>query len=175
MRLQKRKEMNTRLNNSHGFTILEVIVVMILMAIMAAVAVSRMSDNTAELIGRVAVIKSHLRYTQSRAMNSNSVWGIRIGDNLISYFLFRYVEGQTLQESRVLLPGQDSLTVTLPSGMSMAVSPNSSYRTISFDSWGRPCRDEAGTIFQSGTRTITITFKGSSESISITENTGFIP
>ena len=99
--------MHIRLKDNQGLTLIEMIAVLILMTIIGAVVLSRTSDLGAELIGKVDAIKSHLRYTQSRAMNSNVVWGIRCDGNF--YWLFS--NGNV--NNRVILPGEDNDRVNL--------------------------------------------------------------
>ena len=73
---------------------LELIAVLIVLAIMTAVAVSRLNNNDAEVVTGADTLKMHLRYAQTMAMNSNpnapadqTVWGISCSGS--SYWLFR--------------------------------------------------------------------------------------
>ncbi|MDP2105628.1 MAG: type II secretion system protein, partial [Desulfobulbaceae bacterium] len=61
-----------------GFTLIEVIAVLLLMGIMVAIAVGRSGESSsqADLIGATETVKNHLRYAQSTAMNSDLSWGI---------------------------------------------------------------------------------------------------
>ena len=155
--------MNRNIQKHHGFTLLEVIAVLVVMGIITAIALSRFSIISPDLMARTEILKSHLRYAQSRALNTNAVWGIRFSN--AAYWLFN--NGSI--NNRVALPGEDSNSVTLPSGMSAGTG------IVSFDSWGRPCTDQAGQTIQSGDRTITISCGGDSKTATITQNTGFIP
>ena len=146
----------------HGLTVLEVIAVLIILSILTAIVVNRMSGNTAELLSQTEVIKSRLRYTQSRAMDSNMVWGICFNNN--SYSLFK--NGNTAD--KVALPGEASNDVILPSGISVGTL------IVSFDSWGKPYTDAQALTAQVGTRTVTVSSGAESVSINITQNTGFI-
>ena len=67
-----------------GFTLIEIITVLLVISIVSAVIVNRLMDTSVELIAQTDVIKTHLRYAQSRAMSSNAyggftVMGIHIG------------------------------------------------------------------------------------------------
>jgi prepilin-type N-terminal cleavage/methylation domain-containing protein len=75
-----------------GFTLLEFISVLVLLGILAAIAVSRSVNYNTEVYAGADVLKSHLRYAQTLAMNSNpsagiSVWGI--SGTASSYWLFQ--------------------------------------------------------------------------------------
>jgi prepilin-type N-terminal cleavage/methylation domain-containing protein len=75
-----------------GFTLLEIIAILVVMGILAVIAVSRSVNYDAEVYGGADVLKAHLRYAQTLAMNSNpnagiTVWGVRGTGS--SYWLFR--------------------------------------------------------------------------------------
>jgi len=75
-----------------GFTLIEVIAVLIIIAVIAVVAVSRSVDYSAEVYSGADALKAHLRYAQIMAMNSNpssgaAVWGI--SGTVSSYWLFQ--------------------------------------------------------------------------------------
>jgi prepilin-type N-terminal cleavage/methylation domain-containing protein len=150
------------IRNNHGFTWIELIVVMVIMGIMSAfVAVGFMGSDT-ELATQTEIIKTHLRYAQSRSMNSNTAWYIQFSSNAYSL----YKSGDAVPK---LLPGGDSPTVTLPSGMNITSG------TVSFDDWGKPCIDTAEPpTAQATDRTITVSDGSGSRDIIITKNTGFI-
>lgn len=145
---------NTLLSSRQGFTLLEVICVLLLIGIVTTVVLSRTMNHSVELIAEMEVVKGHLRYTQSRAMNSNQSWGINFSGN--SY---------TLEEngaaSVTALPGLNGAICTLAEGtISSSVNP------IIFNQWGSP-----------GATPITVTISDGSDSQSFTISplTGFIP
>jgi MSHA pilin protein MshC len=140
-----------------GFTMIEIIAVLLIIGIVAAVAVSRMGDTSAyDLAAQLEALKGHLRYAQSRAMGSNSPWGINMASTT-TYYLFQGTGSTT----PVLLPGEDSTTVSLTAKNS-DLTINSAPQRITFDGYGSP-----------GTTTITVTTSGGN--ITVTKNTGFIP
>ncbi len=144
---------------------IEVIAVMVILAILGVVGYSTMSStSTFDLKSRVDVLKGHLRYAQTRAMNSNQIWGISFPSNT-AYALFR--NGDTA--NRVLILGQDADIVSLPGGFSVTTG------IVAFDDWGIPYTDASGTTAQSGSRTISLSKDGVTENITIMPNTGFIP
>ena len=146
-----------------GFTIIEVIVVLIVLGIITAVIISRASSTaTYTLRSEADVIKTHIRYAQARAMNTSTVWGINFPSST-TYSLFR--NGDTTDT--VVLPGVDSDPVTLPSGVTVSTG------IVSFNDWGSPYANATATGTSTNV-TITVTCD-ETESISITKNTGFIP
>jgi MSHA pilin protein MshC len=159
-----------------GFTIFEIVVVLIVMSIITAFAIGRGLDPGTELSVQTEVLKTQLRHAQSRALNSTIPWGIRTNATGDVYWLFKY-EAATVTSVR--LPGEENTTVNLaPKGITITVG------TYSFDDRGRPYyTNETGTPAATGTalsdlgadQTITLLKSGVTETVTITKNTGFIP
>lgn len=144
--------------HQRGFTMIEMVIVLIVMAIVATFILVRATPGSIDLIAQTEILKSHLRYAQIRAMNDDTVpWGIRIPD-AGSYLLYR-----NNAQATSLLPGENAQTHTLPTGIIVTAGFGSTYN---FDAWGSP-----------GTSTLTITLSQGSttNSITITKNTGYIP
>ncbi len=157
--------MNTK--NNSGFTVIEIITVMIVMGIITAFAVGRVADNKPELVAQKEVLKVHLRYAQSRSMNSNDNYGIETDGNI--YWLFRY--NGTSGDVRVNFPGEDDNHIDLSAlGLSLSMEDGN---IVSFDSKGIPYLAYSGTL-QTLDRTLTLSSGSDNESIIITKNTGFI-
>ncbi len=138
--------------NAHGFTLIEIIAVLMIIGIMSAVAVTIFSSlDKYKLISEVEILKSHLRYAQSRAMNDTATsWGIVIT-----------TESYTLQKNgdpASSLPNENSYTHTFLKGVTGDAA------NVTFDIWGSP----------SGDTTVILT-AGDSRTITVTPNTGFIP
>ena len=172
--------MNIRINNNHGFTLLELIVVLMIMAIVSTIVISRLGSSTNSLIAQTEAIKSHIRYAQSRAMNGNLIWGINCNGSY--YWLYKVNEDSST--AKVFLPGEgseedpddDPYTVKLAD---IYISSMETF-TLSFDSWGTPYTDAAasdGQELETGDSEAEITVSSGSKNISITitPNTGFIP
>ena len=153
------------IRNNQGFTWVELIVVMVILGIISAVVLSGMVSSDTELAARTEVIKTHLRYAQSRAMNSNTVWYIKFSGN--SYSLYKKDGGA----DPTLLPGADSSTVVLPGSISIDYGI---IDVVSFDGLGKPCTDSSAQVAQASDRSLTITAGSDSRIITITKNTGFI-
>lgn len=139
--------------DDRGFTLIEVISVLVLLGILAAVMVNRSLDNSADAIGEAEVVKGHLRFAQMKAMNSDTSWGIAFAGS--SYTLQQ--KGLT---SAVPLPGQNSATYTLAKGTVSATR-----NPIVFNQWGDP-----GAII-----TVTVNVGANSQAFTVAQNTGFIP
>jgi len=157
------------LDKNNGFTLVEVIVVIVFIAIFATLAVSRQPYTDVTLRARVEVLKSHLRYTQMRAMSSDSGWGLEYDATKGSYWLFRQAD----HTRRILLPGETKNSVDLvASGVSL--SPQTF--TLIFDRRGRPDTSPAASTlaFSARRASLTVSKAGYSQTITIFENSGFI-
>jgi hypothetical protein len=134
-----------------GFTFLEIIAILIIIGIISAIAISRISSTAAYgKIGEFDKVESHLRYAQSRAIRTDANWGINFS-NGSTYWLF-----QTVSTNKVNIAGE-AQSITL-SNLSITSAP----QIITFDRFGSPVAG-ATTVITSG------------GSIIIAANTGFIP
>jgi prepilin-type N-terminal cleavage/methylation domain-containing protein len=144
-----------RAPGNRGFTLVEVIAVLIVLGIITAVAVSRISIQ-GDLISQVDIVKTHLRFAQLKALGDDRAdtepWGINFGGS--SYTLYR-----NNAASSIRLPAEDSNIHAFPSGVT------STSGTVNFDSWGSPV---------SGAASITLSQGGSATTITIAANTGYI-
>ena len=159
------------MKNNLGFTAIEIITVMLVMGIISAYVIGRAVENEPELIAQKEVLKVHLRYAQSRAMNSTLDYGIR-SDNTGggTYWLFSF-NGTT--STRVPFPGEQLDFIDLAAlGLSMDADI-----IVCFNSKGIPYTgfdtDNAGNL-QTEDRTLTLSSGSDNENITITKNTGFI-
>jgi len=148
-------KMAHRKNNKklqRGFTLIEVIAVLVIIAVLAAVAVSRVnSTKEVSAITERDILKSHLRYAQLRALGDDTSWGISCDGT--TYKLLR--NGDTAPYN---LPGEDSAVYQSKNDITFNCG------TITFDEWGSP-----------GTEDIPeITVSNGGGTIKVTKNTGFI-
>jgi prepilin-type N-terminal cleavage/methylation domain-containing protein len=143
--------------NHRGFTMIEMVMVLIVLVIVSTVIAYRPTTGSNDLIVQSEILKSHLRYVQIRAMNDTVTWGINIPD-AGSYVLYKNNTQATSQ-----LPGETAQTHALPVVIAITSGVGT---TINFDEWGSP-----------GTSTLTITLSKGTETsnITITKNTGYIP
>jgi len=151
-------------SDSPGFTMIEVIAVLVILGTISALAMAKVSSVIAQsnLDSEADVIKGHLRYAQALSMNSTVNWYITFSGG--SYTIF------TNPGSTVDLPGTGSATGTLPTGMTITSG------TVSFDSWGTPYTDTLATSLQTGgPRSITLSLGGNTVTIQIWDDTGLVP
>jgi prepilin-type N-terminal cleavage/methylation domain-containing protein len=149
--MKRRQIVKGRRGNNRGFTLIEIIAVLVILAIISAVVISRgTGTDAAKLQAEVDTLKGHLRYAQYLAMNDTppTKYGINVGTG--SYALVRNPASTT---SNYYLPGESSATHSFSPITATAY-------TVSFDEWGSP--------------TITGSPNIGGQSITITPNTGFI-
>jgi prepilin-type N-terminal cleavage/methylation domain-containing protein len=151
--------------NQQGFTMIEMVVVLIVLAIVTTVITYRPTTDSNDLITQTEILKSHLRYAQIRAMNDTVPWGIHIPNAGSSYVLYK----NNATATNDILPGEAPgispapQTHTFKGGVTV---PSGAGTTINFDNWGSPGASPLTITLFDGTATITIT---------ITRNTGYIP
>jgi prepilin-type N-terminal cleavage/methylation domain-containing protein len=133
--------------NENGFTILEVIAVLVILGILTAVAVSRVVNVGPELSIGADTLRMHLRYSQTVAMNYNPIatgvpviWGI--SGNANSYWLFQ----GTNTANYMRLPEDEKYinadkTINLPA-KKISLSGNF---TVFFDDHGIPYSPDSAT------------------------------
>lgn len=178
--MQIGKILKDRCRNNKGFTLIEIISVLVILGIIGVVAISRMTSTAeVDLKAKAEALKGHIRYTQMRAMNMTcdtaacvaagckAAFGISTIAN--PYYMFR----DCTIASKVALPGASGNTIAL-SGMTLAAT-NAPNNVITFDDWGRPCTDLLGTTLAASDITLTLTSGTQSETITIAQNTGYVP
>jgi len=163
-------------HRQRGFTLLEVVSVLVLIGIISAVAISRvMSTTQITLKANAETLKVHLRYAQLRALNNTEkAWGVYF----IGGGVYKLYYADTTGTHDVPSPGGDGNTVTLQNVD--AITTNDGGSQVSFDKWGKPYMSlranfDASPDPQTVNRAITLTSGGSTETITITKNTGYIP
>ncbi len=160
--------------NNHGFTFIEMIVVLVLMSIIAAsVLVRGMDTDQIDLMAQVAKIRNHIRYAQAMALKrSDKNWGIKC-DGSNAYWFF---EGTNPDDSasQLTLPGEISSQILFAD---IKVTMNGF--ELYFDKYGRPYTaytDETSNTPVSAGNPLAITISAGSGSVtlSITPETGLI-
>ncbi|NNF98029.1 MAG: type II secretion system protein [Desulfobacteraceae bacterium] len=152
-------------NKPHGFTFVEVMVVLLIIGVISAVVISRADFTTARLEGAAEALKTHLRYTQMRSINTDFVWYIQFDATSSAYSLFK--EGAAAQ-----IPGDNEPVIRFPTG----TTGDCDNCIISFDNRGRPCIDAgAVTAIPAAGLYIRISDGTNERRIDITPETGFIP
>lgn len=149
--------------NERGFTIIEVIVVLILIGVASVVLISRtMNIQQIDLGTRTAKVQTHIRYAQTMAMKrSDTIWGIKC--DKIDYWLFK-TNNPNIESNQVQFLGEGSIKVPMPSMDAF---------TLFFDKYGIPYTaytDESTNTPVSTPLLIQI----DSQTFNITPETGFI-
>ncbi len=153
-----------------GFSILELIVVLLLMGILAATIASRsVTIANMDINAATDQARSHLRLAQADAMKQRTVWGIKSSGT--QYWLFTGTNPDNAA-SEVRLPGVEY------SGTSNRLSETQLKATLSdftvfFDRIGKPYSPNAATAM-TNPLTVTLTSGGESRTITITPETGLI-
>jgi prepilin-type N-terminal cleavage/methylation domain-containing protein len=145
---------------SHGFTLVELIVVMLLLSLVALITFRGPVRTSAPLVSEENILRSQLRYAQSLALaNNTDSWGISISSG-----------GYTLQTNGATallsLPGQDSAAYTFSS----KVQVTQGIGVVLFDEFGSPV-DEFGSPVESAV-SITLSDGVHSRTITLSAETG---
>ena len=164
------KEFFVVTHKNRGFTMIEIVIVLVVLFIVSAVVVSRFTTTGVnELMVETDALKSSLRYAQIQSLNDDTItlgWGIHFPNNT-SYILYK-----NGAPAGVMIPVKDPDPVKDP-------PPNNTHTlqgnvritsgvgtTVAFNKWGSPGTGSISITLQRGTENSTIT---------ITRNTGFIP
>ena len=120
-----------RIHRSHGFTLLEIIIVMILVGIISIVLMLRWPGNQMNIASQTDQLLNDIRYIQSLAMNQNKSYKIDFANN--------YYEFKTANNAPEPNPLSGESVIHLFPGMELKFS----YATLKFDSMGAPYTDNA--------------------------------
>jgi len=170
-----------------GFTLMEVIAVLVILGILVAVAVSRAKNYDTETVyAGTDALKVHLRYAQTMAMNrtpdidapdTETIMGLKYDAAANQYWLFKGTNTGDIH----FLP-DDSKYVTNDGKINLTAKKirlNSGF-TIYFDNYGIPytayTSSTTNTLLANELAIVAASLSGSfSKSLTITPLTGFIP
>lgn len=138
-----------------GFTMLEVVAVLLLMGILAVAIVPRTADSGVAVVAEAETLRANLRFAQSVAVAANAAqWSVQFTGNA-------YTLQRNGAASSVPFPGRSSATHVLANGVQIS----SGAGTLVFDELGAPA----------STHQITLSRGSRTESVVVTGLTGLIP
>jgi prepilin-type N-terminal cleavage/methylation domain-containing protein len=165
--------------NQHGFTLIEITAVLVLMAIISAYVIGR-SVNTEQidLAAQTDRIRNHIRYAHSMAMKrSDRIWGIKCDTTTDQYWLFSVqtpvaAMAEDQADNQITFPGQTNNTISLAD---LGIDDMTGF-TLFFDRIGRPYtaytdEDTNSPLVDPG-QTITISAGGQTRNVTVTPETG---
>jgi prepilin-type N-terminal cleavage/methylation domain-containing protein len=149
-----------------GFTLIELIVVILVMAIMARIAVARWPGNNITLNAQAQQLGSQIRRTQALSMSQGQRFRLNLSSG--SYSITNSAGTTYFTDT---IRGQN--TLTFPSGITASWSTAIlSSNLISFDGNGTPYTNATATVALASTAVITLTSAGYSRTVSISPGTG---
>ena len=148
-----------------GFSLLEILVVLLVLSILSGMVVTRSREGDLNLATEAEILKSHIRYVRHLALvNDVHSWEIRFETD--RYGLYR--DGSP---AGLAFPGEAASTRTLRTGISLALSASESGAAVGnlrWDKWGRPINAEVLLL------TMTDAIREQSLNFRIHPETGFI-
>jgi prepilin-type N-terminal cleavage/methylation domain-containing protein len=119
--------------NTRGFTLIEIVVVLVLISIIAAATFSRsISTDQINFASQYDKIQNQVRYPQSMAMKQGKEWGFSCQAN--HCWAFTGTNKDIVANQRQL-PGQKDIKISLAD---LGVTVSSGDFTVIFDSYGIP-------------------------------------
>lgn len=149
---------------SHGFTLIEVITVLLIIGILSAVIVSRGTTLNGDAAARASELRAQLRYLQLMAMKNGTTYLV-LQSQGGSYWAYNSADSA----KRLPLPGESAATVSL-ADKDMTLDNF----IISFDSFGIPYSGNPQ-VKLAANATIDMAVNGQNASLIVVPETGFIP
>ena len=155
---------------SAGFTLTELVVVMVVIAIIAAIAVPRMGNDPVLVASQTDQLAGDIRYVQALAMTQGQKYVISFPSS--TSYEIRDSTGAVVRH-----PIDGSLSVTLGSGVTAALGSLTPVagNALGFDGRGIPYSVTAPATFNAALTaqaTITLSKSGTNQQITITHQTG---
>ena len=158
------------MRRSPGFTIVEIIVVLLLMSILAATLLGRsVTTSNLDLNSATDKVRNQLRFAQAEAMKrSDTVWGVNSFGT--EYWLFSNSTANAVRIPGGDYPGAGNRISEADLGKGVTLSDF----TVFFDRIGKPYSPDAATPISSPMPITVSVSGGDSRTITITPETGLI-
>ena len=159
--------MDVIVNKVNGFTLIEVVFIIIAIGILAVYPLIKWPGTSINLDGQAESLASDIRYAQSLSMTKgNRYQFIKTSSNTYQV---------TTSAGTPMVLGQGSTTVTLNTGITFGTFVNIPNNLIAFDGTGAPYTDNGSPpTALSATANIPITAGGNTKTIVIAPQTGSI-
>ena len=127
--------------NQRGFTLIEITVVLVLMAIISAYVIGRsLNTEQIDLAAQTDRIRNQIRYAQAAAMKrSDRIWGIKCDTNNDQYWLFSVpipvtADAENQADNQIAFPGERTKKISLAD---LGIEDMTGF-TLFFDRIGKP-------------------------------------
>jgi len=167
--------------NKNGFTLIEVILALAIIAIVSTVVISRSGRFSTDLVSQAEILKTHLRHAQALGMtgtDASDIFGIKC--DTAFYWMFKGIDPDL---SIIMLPDDQRYNTGNDGKLDLAekkIAIATAF-TVFFDQRGIPYSaytDVSTNTPLASDLTINVTPAGEvspTESIIITQHTGFMP
>jgi prepilin-type N-terminal cleavage/methylation domain-containing protein len=170
--------------NQQGFTLIEITIVLVLMAIISAYVIGRsIGTEQIDLAAQTDKIRNQIRYAQATAMKkSDQIWGIKCNTGTDQYWMFFATipvdaNEPDLEAQQVIFPGERDKKITLSGAGIDDMSPSF---TLFFDRIGKPysayvdATNNAPIANPGNPLTIIVSAGAQSRTLRVTPETGLI-
>ena len=173
--------MKLKRNNAHGFTLVELIVVMTIAGILAATAVPAMMKASNRRLYRAShELAMHVKFARSLAVSTGRLTWIRFDTGAETYEVFIEHPTQTGRGHRIAVThpvtGASSFVTYLDQddfdGVTIASADFGGTAELSFDRYGQPYTGWAVALSADGT--VTISADGATRTVRIVAETGMV-
>ncbi len=168
----------------HGFTLVEITAVLVLMAIISAYVIGRsIGTEQIDLAGQTDKIRTQIRYAQAMAMkrsDSDQIWGIKFDPGTDQYWLFSVkipvaANDEDLPINQVTFPGEQNKKVSA-ADFGVDIKPLA-FPFLFFDRLGKPYTqytDPTANDDLDNPLTITLSASGQDRTITVIPETGLV-
>ena len=161
-----------------GFTLIELIAVIVIMGILSLAILTRSSPLGGQELAHMSEVRSQIRFVQLRAMKTGNVYGFACDGT--NYWAFSFNSTTTTSTAATLtLPGESSAKVSLAGkNMTMSLSVPSGAAYFYFDGFGIPYASYTSASVNTKLAlpaTLTIAAGGSTGTLTVSPETGYVP